>query len=506
MCGIAGWVNCKGPILRSLELISHRGPDDAGLWQVDDVVFAHRRLSIIGSKDHVQPIVRERHMFAINGEIYNYREFITPGNDSYAFFVYIIKHGLMKALSDANGMFAFSYYDGEKVYLAVDRLGQKPLYYYHEGKKLVFASTSNALLWLKNEWKINREALQSYWFLGAVMGRNSLFEGIKRLNAAELLTFCPKTGELTVEKYWEPKFQENTSGIEDLVLDAIQKVKVSDVPVYVFLSGGVDSTLVASQCEGMGAIHLDGPERKYAEQVAGKFNLNLKVVNPQEFDPVEAMTDYVSKSGEPAMSALIPWVVSREAARFGKVAISANGADELFFGYNRTREDVCSEQVKHMFRSIDTPWIGEFSFASGRRLELRDYVQFDLNATLDRASMCHSLEVRSPFLDHRLVEMALSIPEKVHRNGYGNKSILKKMLNQMGFDEPFFQRPKMGFSLFRQLNNLEKLKIEALNWAIERGFLNCDLKNVSGRDILYLQASAFSFKVWYEHHQKILRS
>lgn len=76
----------------------------------------------------------------------------------------------------------------------------------------------------------------------------------------------------------------------------------------------------------------------------------------------------------------------------------------------------------------------------------------------------------------------------------------------MGFDEPFFQRPKMGFSLFRQLNNLEKLKIEALNWAIERGFLNCDLKNVSGRDILYLQASAFSFKVWYEHHQKILRS
>src|SRR5690606_38529616 len=290
MCGIAGWVNYKGrvPYVGDLPL-RHRGPDGFGFINPTapsadhQLYFMHTRLSVIGDSSYGQPVHEldlGRPTLTINGEIYNYQEFAKPGNDSYAFFHLIQDIGIRKTLDQANGMFAFAYYDGEKVYMAVDRLGQKPLYYYHDGKTLVFASTPNALLWLKKDWKINQTALKSYWLLGGIMGENSLFDGIKRLNAAELATFDPKTGELSIERYWEPKFQENTPGIEDLVFDSIRKVKVSDVPVHVFLSGGIDSTLVASQCPGMGAIHLDGIEKKYAEHVSERFGLKLHVVDP----------------------------------------------------------------------------------------------------------------------------------------------------------------------------------------------------------------------------------
>lgn len=517
MCGISGIFSDDGYpsvfINDMVNIMTHRGPDDCHTQTPGEYKWlGHNRLSIIDlSYKGSQPMQSHRYVLTMNGEIYNYKELesyieVKGGNDCSVFLNYVERYDINQSLRDINGMFAFGLYDkvNDLLHLAVDRFGQKPLYYYHSDKFFAFASTPNALLWIKDKWKINQEALNSYWLLGGIMGENSLFDGIKRLNAAEHLTFDPKTGKCWKEKYWEPKFQSNTSGIEDLVLDSIKRVKVSDVPVYIFLSGGIDSTLVASQCEGMNAIHLDGPERKYAEQVAKKYNINLHIVDPVECDPVEAMKDYVTKSGEPAMAALIPWMVSRETAKLAKCAITANGADELFFGYDRTKQEIRSEQIKHIYRSIDIPWIGDFTLSPGRQLELRDYVQFDLNQTLDRASMCHSLEVRSPFLDHRLVEMALSIPENIHRNGYGNKSILKKMLKNMGFDDPFFQRPKVGFSLFKQPKGLAKLQSEALQWCIKEGFLKCNPLTLNGRDLRYLEASSFSFRVWYQVHEKLI--
>lgn len=518
MCGLAGILNGETDrIHMTMELLRHRGPDFGRVVTIPNGVLGHARLSIIDLSDKGnQPMQSDRYVLTMNGEIYNYKELesyleVKGGNDCCVFLNYIERFGVEKTLKDSNGMFAFGCYDKQTdlLHLAIDRFGQKPLYYYHEDKFFAFASTPNALLWIKDKWKINQEALNSYWLLGGIMGENSLFDGIKRLNAAELLTFDPKTGKFWKERYWEPKFQ-NPLGIEDLVLDSIKRVKVSDVPVYVFLSGGIDSTMVASQCEGMNAIHLDGPERKYAEQVAKKYNIKLHVVNPQDCDPVEAMTDYVTKSGEPAMAALIPWMVAKETAKFAKCAITANGADELFFGYNRTFQEYTNQH--HLYRCSFFDDFGQIMpfeshskwYCGGQWEELMAYVQFDLNQTLDRASMCHSLEVRSPFLDHRLVEMALSIPEHVHRNGYGNKSILKKMLKNMGFDEPFFQRHKVGFSLFKQPKGLAKLQSEALQWSINEGFLKCDPLTLNGRDLRYLEASAFSFQTWYQVHQNIL--
>jgi asparagine synthase (glutamine-hydrolysing) len=209
------------------------------------------------------------------------------------------------------------------------------------------------------------------------------------------------------------------------------------------------------------------------------------------------MTDYVRKCGEPSAAALIPYIVSRETAKLCKVAVSANGADELFFGYDRTSDDVTIPQLQHIFRqrNISEEYFHIYpeidpSMSSGRWLELQTYVQHDLNKTLDFASMAHGLEVRSPFLDHRLVEATLSQPkEKI-----GRKALLKQMLKEYGFNDQFLNRAKMGFTLYQQPTNYDVTG--AFNWCIKNGWLKAG--NYSPRDLQYLKATAFSFKIWWE--------
>jgi asparagine synthase (glutamine-hydrolysing) len=318
-----------------------------------------------------------------------------------------------------------------------------------------------------------------------------------------MVTYDIREDKITTERYYEPKFQENTNGIEDLVLDAIRKVKVSDVPVHIFLSGGIDSTLVASQFEGGDAIHLDSPEWIYAKQAADRFQVKLKRVFPEDIEVEPNLRDFSFQAGEPCMAALIPYITAKEVSKFGRVAVTANGADELFFGYDRTSDNVTTKQYFHILRGIEEKkqWLkGMYTcdqqLSNGRWFELNSYVQYDLNKTLDFASMCHALEVRSPFLDHRLVEMALSIPEAVHRKGEP-KHILKDMLRKFSFKNDFLSRPKIGFSLHKQPKDLDKLIQKAWYWVQAEGFLRIDEKKLNGRDLRYLQMSALSFYYWY---------
>lgn len=523
MCGIAGGVNID--VRPALVHQVKRGPDHLGMdvWPDHNTMIAHNRLSILDlSQNGNQPMSSGRYTLTYNGEIYNYREMQSylyasddlgncpGGNDAKTLLLYIEKFCLSEAFRIANGMYAFCCFDAElqQIHLVVDRFGQKPLYYCHDGASFAFASSVGALMQLRDKWKIDEEGLQSYWLLGSTMGENSMISGIKRLTGSHHLTYDIRANSIEIERYWTPKYIENTSGIEDLVLDAINKVKVSDVPVYTFLSGGIDSTLVASQMRGMNAVHLDSPEYFYAHQVAEKFGMNLVKVNPLNIDVEAALKDYAFQSGEPSMAALIPYITSKEVNKLGaKVAISANGADELFFGYDRTKERVIDCDKGHLFRSLPNEYqpfrecFWGFSFderiSEGRMFELQTYVQFDLNKTLDAASMCHSLEVRCPFLDHRLVEMALSIPEEVHRK-QGNKTILKNMLRKMGFDDKFLNRPKLGFSLHQEPEGLDLLKIQAWQFVKQNGFLKCDDRTLTPRDKKYLEMSALSFWMWYQ--------
>jgi asparagine synthetase B (glutamine-hydrolysing) len=136
----------------------------------------------------------------------------------------------------------------------------------------------------------------------------------------------------------------------------------------------------------------------------------------------------------------------------------------------------------------------------GRNLELQTYVQYDLNKTLDFASMAHGVEMRSPFLDHRLVEAALSIPEGIHRKK-GNKTILKEMLRKMGFSPQFLDRPKIGFSLTKQPKDLNRQLDLAWKWVKQEEFLTCDDAKLNGRDYQYLRMSALGFYYWFKAHK-----
>lgn len=506
MCGCAGTVNYPNEvILNILQTQAKRGPDSLNIVK-SKVTFGHNLLAIIGHQE--QPLEGERYLLTFNGEWYDFRDFYNATSDSIALLRHFEKRGL-KAIDDINGMFSIGLYDKfeEKIHLFVDRFGQKPMYYYHEADKFAFSSNPSGLYQLRDKWKIDQDALQSYWLLGSVMGSDGLLSGIKKVTASERLTYDIRENKVTVDRYYEPKFQENTKGIEDLLLDAIRKVKVSDVPVHIFLSGGIDSTLVASQFEGGQAIHLDSPEYEFANRAAERFHVELKRVYPEDINVEESLTDFSKQAGEPCMAALIPYVTAKEVSKYGRVAVTANGADELFFGYDRTSDDMSFKQRDHLFRasffgSGNTSFPISFFAGSfnGRMLELDYYVQYDLNKTLDFASMCHSLEVRSPFLDHRLVEMALSIPESEHRKR-GNKTILKDMLRRMGFDSKFLDRPKLGFSLHKQPLNMDALIEKAWYWVQSEGFLRIDTKKLNGRDLKYLQMSALSFYYWYQTWQ-----
>lgn len=520
MCGIAGGVNVSIG-----SLIDHqvkRGPDNKGFIALNNVQLGHNRLSILDlSVKGNQPMKLGKYTLTYNGEIYNYREMqaylfqdddlgnCPSGNDAWTLLHYIAKYGLKSALEIANGMYAFCLFDAElqQIHLVVDRFGQKPLYYCHKGASFVFASSVGAIMQTRDKLEISEEGLHSYWLLGSTMGENSIIKGIKRVTGSHHLTYDIRENNVSIERYWEPKYQENTSGIEDLVLDAINKVKVSDVPIYVFLSGGIDSTLVASQFKGGNAVHLGEKEWEYAKLAADKFGMNLIQVNPDDSNIEESLKDYAFQTGEPSMAALIPYITAKEVSKFAKVAISANGADELFFGYERTQENTTKKQYDHIFRNSTGMSVElwhelpeDEKFGCGRWLELQTYVQYDLNKTLDAASMCHSLEVRSPFLDHRLVEMALSIPEGKHISPYlGRKTILKNMLKKMGFAHDFLVRPKLGFSLHREPEILQRMKVQATKWCIENGFLKVDNWNaLSGRDQRYLEMSCLSLYYWFE--------
>ncbi len=512
MCGISGSINTS--VYAIADKQRHRGSDN---FSVNET-FAHNRLSIIDiSEQGNQPMTCGEYEMTFNGEIYSYKElwsYLAPhddlGNytipgDARVFLKYINRFGLDKALRDANGMWAFGLKKGNEITLCVDRMGQKPLYYYHDNEIFAFASCPSALLHLKEKWKISEQGLASYWKLGATM-HHSIWEGIRRVYASERVTYNIVDKTIKTERYWQPEYKPNED-LRELVIDSIKKVKVADVPVYIFLSGGIDSSVVASQ-GFTNAVHMDGPEYKYAEQVSQRYGINLHVVSPGKFDAVECMTDYVRKCGEPSMSALIPYIVSRETAKLCKVAVSANGADEIFFGYDRTQQNVTPEQYAHIFRkgvndfvpfiyhSEETMNNINNNMSSGRWLELQTYVQHDLNKTLDFASMAHSLEVRSPFLDHRLVEAALSQPqEKI-----GRKALLKQMLREQGFDDRFLNRPKMGFTLYQKPTNYDVDK--AYRWCVLNGWLKAG--NYSPRDLQYLKASAFSFWVWWETFKNII--
>ena len=375
MCGITGWIkldeNDASPnsqaVLHSMcERIVHRGPDSEGIWTDDRVALGMRRLSIIDLKTGDQPVFNEdRSVIAMqNGELYNYREVRADLEKSGHRFTTrtdteIIPH-LYEEYGEAfvehiNGMFAISLWDSarKRLILARDRFGEKPLYYGVFDGKLVYASEPKSILVHPSvKAELDLDALRHYLSFDYVPAPMSIYKGIYKLPAAHILIV--ENGEVRTRRYWNLDFHKNgnvpsiekaASELRELLSDAVRMRLVSDVPLGILLSGGIDSSTVAAfatqhatekvKTFSIGFEEDSFDESRYARLVA-------KHLNTEHFEDrlsAEKAGDLISEIGqwldEPLSDgSLIPtYLLARFVRQHVTVALGGDGGDELFAGY-----------------------------------------------------------------------------------------------------------------------------------------------------------------------------
>jgi asparagine synthase (glutamine-hydrolysing) len=504
MCGIAGGYNIsRETVQKMLNHQTSRGPDNTGISEVHinekSIIFGHNRLSIIDQSDSSNQPVVNGGVLTYNGEIYNLDKRYQSDTLALNIALCLMEDGGIDAvLNSLNGMFAFGYFDGENIYLVRDRFGIKPLYYTHQKDFFAFASTPAALTYTKNKWDISQKGVQEYLSLGATM-LHSMFEGIVTVPPGYYLTFNINTNSIKLTRWYYPKYIENAKEIiKEKVRQAIDRVKLTcDWPQTILLSGGIDSTLIASRYKNHSGMHLESPEQEYAEKVAERFEIDLKTVQSSIESAEEGLRDFIFSSGEPTMAGLIPWITCKEIAKAGyRVAITANGADELFYGYDRMKGSF-NEQLNSIMRVFSFTEDVMTLSKTPQLFEIDHYLIHDLNKTLDFASMCHSVEVRVPYLDHELVEAALSLTQDQHVGRLGNKTILKEMLLELGFDYDFIHRPKVGFSLHNLPHDWHSLQDKAKRWYENSGYEQLPV-NSTGRQEAYHQSTITGLYLWHK--------
>lgn len=378
MCGIIGMVS-NFPIaddswlLAGRDLMIHRGPDGAGVWKSKDncAWMGHRRLSIIDlSSSGSQPMLDATNQVCIvfNGEIYNYKDlkkklqslgyiFYSSSDTEVVLAAYVEWGG--ESLQRLNGMFALGIHDQKKqcLFLARDRAGEKPLFYHHSHKTMLFASELKALITSPHiSRRLDLNALDCYLAYGYVPGDRCILRGVKKLPPAHALLFNMESGKVRVWRYWNLPEYDNYAAedrVDEEVLldeldvyleDAVRHQLVADVPVGVLLSGGVDSSLITAMAVRSEAnirtftIRFPGygsyDETKHARLIANYFGTEHIELEANEVS-VDLLPILAQQFDEPMIdSSMIPtYLVSKLVRQYCKVALGGDGGDELFGGY-----------------------------------------------------------------------------------------------------------------------------------------------------------------------------
>jgi asparagine synthase (glutamine-hydrolysing) len=565
MCGIAGWANLdpKRPpengdevLLSSMcDRMWHRGPDGEGIWMGQGVALGMRRLAVIDLKTGDQPMWNEDKTVVVvmNGEIYNFKELRRDLEErGHKFYsesdTEVIPHlydehgeGFLDLL---NGMFAIALWDKklDKLILARDRFGEKPLYYGTFDDKLFFASEPKVLLTHpKIKPEIDRKALHHYLSYDYVPAPMSIYKGIHKLPAAHRLVW--EAGKIRTKRFWNLSFDKNggkpgigeaTEKLSGLISDAVESRLVSDVPLGVLLSGGVDSSTIAAFAQqhsssriktfSIGFEEDSFDESGYARQVARHLGTDHYEDRLSVKTAKKLITEIGSWLDEPVSDgSMIPtFLLSRFVREHVTVALGGDGGDEIFAGYPTyyghkvarvydlipgfVKAGVIKPIVNNLSTSTDNisfdykakrfvssagfevverhhSWFGSFTAEQKQKLltdsvhsvtkdldvykgakemlaecdaenrveqmqylDMNYYLAEDILTKVDRASMAVSLEVRAPFLDHRVAEYAASLPADYKLRGSSTKYILKKMAAGMLPNE-IINRPKKGFGM-----------------------------------------------------------
>jgi asparagine synthase (glutamine-hydrolysing) len=377
VCGIAGIFEYDARaivpddvVARMCQVIRHRGPDDQGVYCSGPVGLGARRLSIIDLATGNQPISNEDQTVwvAFNGEIYNFLE-LRPSleakghrfssNGDTEVIVHLYEEYGLDFVQHLRGMFAIALWDArtKRLVLVRDRLGIKPLYYWPQPDRLLFGSELKCLLAAPgNRPSVDLEALNSYLSLGYCPDPDSIFAGIHKLPPGHLLIVQP--GSTEVRQYWElpwpsqsapPSEEEACERLRELMLEAVRLRLISDVPLGAMLSGGLDSSIVVALMSrlmdrpvktfSIGFKEKDFSELSYARQVAQHLGTDHHelVVEPKAVELVEHLMGFFDEPfGDP--SAVPTFLVSQLARESVTVALSGDGGDELFAGYDRYRE------------------------------------------------------------------------------------------------------------------------------------------------------------------------
>ncbi|NNF01928.1 MAG: asparagine synthase (glutamine-hydrolyzing), partial [Bacteroidia bacterium] len=380
MCGIAGYIintdesaSMRDKLLSATNCLQSRGPDSSGIYQDRNVGLGHRRLSIIDlSQEAAQPMsdVEDRYTLCFNGEIYNYlqlrEDLIKNGtqfrssSDTEVLLQLFMQKGI-DCVELLNGFFAFAIYDKveRKLFLVRDRFGIKPLFYYHHNDQIFFSSEIKALVEFKIPKEIDKAALATYLQLNYIPGPHSIFQNVKKVEPGKYLEINTENfeGSSVQVPYYNisstPSENINNTEAEDklfgLLDDAVKKRLVSDVPLGSFLSGGIDSSIIAAlasqhvdKLKTFSIGYKDEPhfdETKYAELVAKKIGSEhhvFKLSNDDLFEILHDVLDYMSEPFADS-SALAVYILSSNVRQHVTVALSGDGADELFAGYNKHR-------------------------------------------------------------------------------------------------------------------------------------------------------------------------
>ncbi|SDB54939.1 asparagine synthase (glutamine-hydrolysing) [Desulfonatronum thiosulfatophilum] len=598
MCGILGSINYlpdKKSIQEVDKLLHHRGPDAGGEW-VDrsiPVWLFHRRLSIQDlSERGAQPMVhpdRPKIVITYNGEIYNARALREQLEDKGCVFrgtsdTEVLLHAYavwdVDLLSRIEGMYAFAIWDGyrQKCFLARDPVGQKPLYYTVWDENLAFGSTPQALRIIDpRPATISYEALCSVLTLGYVPAPLAVWEGMQALCPGHYMVWTP--GEsCTPRQFWSPPDRvdgtpDTPEGFASFFTDICKEHLIADVPVGLLLSGGLDSTCMASLLSRAGIADLktftlhfvDEPrsEAPLAQETArylGLDNITVDLI-PEDVDNLRNQVA-ISAAQPQGYSALLTWHhLSREVVRHFKTVLSADGGDELFGGYvwyderlftlirlKKAVRSLISKESAGMFatfagksslhahamkvfprflpeeaalmfaplgRGFDDEamlaplrkhWIKDLPSQNAlQRVDLMTFCSGSICAKTDNMSMAHSLEVRAPFLDRRMIDRALSQPTPLYRPGHGKQLIRRSIAGKV--PDRVLNHPKQGFSM-KTLHwyDFDKLEVEIRNSLMFRhGLLAEDFQKLLAPGIPYRTARAWTLSAlskWYEHNAK----
>jgi asparagine synthase (glutamine-hydrolysing) len=553
MCGIVGIIGSRASsdtVRAMAQRLRHRGPDGEGVWSEPGAALGHRRLAIQDLSDAgYQPMLLGPLALTYNGEIYNHAQLRQrlrgpwhSSGDTETLLHLLAAEG-PAAIARLAGMFALGLWDSaaRRLLLVRDRLGMKPLYYQVLPDGIAFASELKALLVLGRP-PVERSAVRDFLCHGYIPAPKSIYQGIAKLPAGHALTW--QDGRVSIERYWMPSptltarsEADTLQQLDDLLREVVPAHTLADVPVGVFLSGGIDSALTTYYLHGPRTYSLGFEARDRSELDAARSaathlaTLHTEMTAPAaDFESALATLPQVFDEPFGDSAAWSNYLIADAARREVTVALSGEGGDEIFCGYprywsnigarsniwNRTLAGVLPPLSRFASSMQRQAAVGLPAFAAAlggmagdqadalladgwqergydylwfyrqfwhrelnplvqlRWLDLHTGLAEGLLTKVDRSSMAHSLEVRPPLLDHRLVEFMLSVEPTllVDRRRRRGKLLVRRLMEPR-LPAGHLNRPKSGFGLpvHRWLRRHPELLRDAVGRLMARGVL-----------------------------------